>query len=88
MSANSRQDVADAEHLLQAVRKEWMARNGVRGVGIGLIRNKAGFVTEQVGIQVTVSRKLPEDEVPKDELFPKRLGRFRVQILEGEPGLE
>jgi hypothetical protein len=88
MNQDTRQDVADAERLLDGVREDWMSRTGVRAVGVGLIRDEHHVVTKEVGIQVTVIRKLPEEQVPKDELFPPRLGRFRVQLIEGKPGLE
>ena len=88
MSQQRSTDVAEAKRLLDEVRGDWMTRRGVRAVAVALLRDRQGHLTEEVGIQVTVVRKLPAEQVPAGERLPAGLGRFRVQLIEGEPGLE
>ena len=87
MSQPREADVAEAIAELDRVRAEWLSRPGVNGVDVGLL-TREGRLTDDVGIRVKVRRKLPPDEVPEDELFPPRLGRFPVQVTESTPAPE
>jgi len=75
---------ATAQSLLASVAEEWMDRPGV--VSVEVARRRAGGVpTDEVGIRVTVARKLPRAEVPEGELFPATLGDVPVDVVEGRP---
>lgn len=74
--------MAAAVAALEPVRHEWMQRSGVVGVDVGFMRRQ-GIPTSEVGIRVTVRKKLPAHLVPEGELFPRELDGIPVQIREG-----
>jgi hypothetical protein len=73
-----------AQEALSGVADEWMSRPGVVSVEVAR-RREAGVPTDEVGIRVTVAKKLPVDEVPDAELFPQALGDVPVDVVEGRP---
>jgi len=72
---------------LNKVRKEWLKRPGVTAVDVGY-KIKGGELTDEVAIRVHVQRKLPPEAVPEHELFPERLGKFSVDVIEATYGLQ
>ncbi len=81
-------EVAHAERALGEVIDEWMARRGVLSVEVAR-RWRNGEPTSEVGIRIVVEEKLPRDQVPPGELFPRRLAGFAVDVEQGKsPGLQ
>ena len=77
-----------AQVALVKVAGDWMSRSGVVSVEVAR-RWKDGAPTDQVGIRVTVERKLPRNDVPESELFPSSLDGSPVDVVEGRrPQLE
>lgn len=76
--------VKSAEDALGKVSRDWMARKGVVSVEVAR-RWKDGAPTAEVGIRVTVDRKLPPEDVPAGELFPQALEGVPVDLVEGAP---
>lgn len=82
-----RADVEAAQRALEAVRDEWIGRRGV--VSVDVARASRGRVPGSPCIRVTLERKLPPEEVPAGELFPRDHDGVRVELVEGSPsGLE
>ncbi len=82
MSGASSSDVADAVRELDSVRADWLRRPGVTGVDVGFSRTGGGAVA----IRVYVERKLPRAALPEHDVFPERLGRFPVEVIEATFG--
>ena len=80
--------MADSEHVktateaLDAVRGEWMSRQGVISVDVAR-RWIEGVPTDEVGIRVTVAKVLPPENVPEGEVFPEELKGVPVDLVEG-----
>ena len=80
--------MADPEHVktateaLDAVRGEWMSRQGVISVEVAR-RWIDGAPTSEVGVRVTVEKKLAPEDVPSGEMFPETLGDVPVDVVEG-----
>ena len=70
---------------LDKVRKDWLKRPGVTSVDVGY-KIKGGRPTDELAIRVHIKRKLPPEMVSQAELFPERLGRFSVDVIEAEYG--
>lgn len=82
------EQVKAASDALDAVRSDWMSRQGVISVEVAR-RWIDGVPTDKVGIRVTVEKILPLEEVPEGEVFPKELESTPVDIVEGSiPALE
>lgn len=73
-----------AQNALAKVAGDWMSRPGVVAVEVAR-RWQEGAPTDQVGIRVTVQRKLPRNEIPSSELFPRSLEGIPVDVVEGRP---
>ena len=73
-----------AQAALAKVAGNWMSRSGVVSVEVAR-RWRDGAPTDEVGIRVTVQRKLPRGEVSSSELFPSSLEGFPVDVVEGRP---
>ena len=73
-----------AQKALAKVAGDWMSRPGVVAVEVAR-RWQDNAPTDQVGIRVTVQRKLPRNEVPSSELFPRSLEGIPVDVVEGRP---
>ena len=65
----------------ESVEKTWLGWSNVHGVGIGCktVNNQK---TEEIAICVLTEKKLPENEVRADELLPRRVGGFPVDVVE------
>jgi hypothetical protein len=73
-----------AQEALAKVAGDWMSRPGVVAVEVAR-RWQHGAPTDQVGIRVTVERKLPRSAVAESELFPSSLDGIPVDVVEGRP---
>ena len=88
MTNPDRDIVKAAEAALERVAAAWMARRGVVGVEVAR-RWRGGAPTDEVVIRVTVERKLPDDQVPDAERFPRELEGIPVDVVEGRrPSLQ
>lgn len=58
-----------------------MAKPNVVGVALGYVREN-GSPTDQKGIVVMVSKKVPESELTAKELIPHELDGVRVDVQE------
>lgn len=58
-----------------------LSRPNVVAVGVGFM-SRGGETTEQVGIVVSVSRKLPPAELPPQALLPRELDGVPVDVVE------
>jgi hypothetical protein len=76
--------VKTAQHALEKVAGDWMARRGVVSVEVAR-RWRDGAPTNEVGIRVTVAKKLPPEDVPAGELLPEELEGVPVDVVEGKP---
>ena len=73
-----------AQAALAKVAADWMSRSGVVSVAVAR-RWRNGAPTDEVGIRVTVERKLSRSEIPSSELFPSSLEGIPVDVVEGRP---
>ena len=64
--------ISKLRHLLELNRKQLLSFPNVRTVGIGYVMVN-GKRTEELGIIVGVSEKLPESELPRDGILLKYL---------------
>ena len=74
--------VKTATEALDAVRSEWMSRQGVISVEVAR-RWIDGVPTDEVGIRVTVAKVLPPESIPTGEVFPEDLQGVPVDLVEG-----
>ena len=83
----SQAEIAEATAELDKVRQNWLNRPGVTAVDVGY-KIKDGQLTDELAIRVHVQRKLPPEALKEHDMFPKRLGRFSVDVIEASYGLE
>ena len=74
-------DYKTAEDALRKHRDRLMAYPNVESVGIGY-REQGGEETEELCISVSVSRKLPDDELPRESVLPRTLDGVGVDVIE------
>ena len=65
----------DLEAAIRQAEKQLMSKANVTGVGIG---ERGG----QTVIQVMVTRKLPESELPAGEVIPKKVAGYPTDVVE------
>lgn len=85
MKKFSDEEVNSAKTELAKVQKEWSRRPGVTAVDIGY-KVTGGQLQDELAIRVHVKRKRSLEELSEDEVFPSRLGRFAVDVIEAEYG--
>jgi hypothetical protein len=91
MPAPTKKRVDDAIAALDTVRRAWLRRPGVTAVDVGFAI-KGEEMTDEVAVRVHVARKVPVAELAKSEVFnsssgtPKKVGAFRVDVIEAEYG--
>lgn len=68
---------------LDKVRREWLNRQGVTAVDVGYKITSDKFM-DILAIRVHVKRKLPSHAISNYELFPNRLGKFSVDVIEAD----
>jgi hypothetical protein len=72
------------QHALEVKRRyerSLLSRPNVVAVGVGFM-SRGGQVTDQVGIVVSVSRKLPASALPPQALIPRDLDGVPVDVVE------
>ena len=83
--------VGDAVASLDSVRRQWLRRPGVTAVDVGF-KIKGDELTDDVAIRVHVARKIPVDDLVKNEVFnetgsaPQKVGGFPVDVIEASYG--
>ena len=85
MKKFSDEEVESAKTELARVRKEWLCRPGVTAVDIGY-KMIGGHLQDELAIRVHIKRKRLLEELSEDEVFPSRLGRFAVDVIEADYG--
>ena len=70
-----------AESVLESVRGDWLARDGVTAVDLGF-KWSAGRMSDQLAIRVHVANKKAEVELSAGQLFPKEIQGIPVDIIE------
>lgn len=83
MATFNPEQMEQATAVLNSVREEWLARNGVTAVDLGF-KWSQGLMTGALSIRVHVSEKRPASELSEAELFPKMLQGFPVDVIEAE----
>jgi len=81
MAEISGSDIARAEKILDAVREDWLERPGVVAVDLGY-KWVSGQMTSELSIRVHVISKKRRSFVPKNEIFPEKLGGIKVDVIE------
>lgn len=87
MTTVSPEKMEQATAVLNAVRDDWLARDGVTAVDLGF-KWSQGLMTGKLSIRVHVAQKRPEAELSDDDLFPEEVDGIPVDVLEGEYGLQ
>ena len=87
MTTFSPEEMEHATAVLESVREEWLAREGVTAVDLGF-KWSQGLMTGKLSIRVHVANKRPVAELSEDELFPKELEGIPVDVIEAEYGLQ
>jgi endonuclease G len=70
-----------AEAVLESVRDDWLARDGVTAVDLGF-KWTAGRMSDQLAIRVHVVKKKAKVELTGGQLFPKEIQGIPVDIIE------
>ncbi len=83
MATFNPEQMEQATAVLNSVREEWLARDGVTAVDLGF-KWSQGLMTGQLAIRVHVAEKLPVAALPEAELFPKTLQGILVDVIEAE----
>ncbi len=81
MSLISPEEMARAESVLEAVREEWLRRDGVTAVDLGF-KWRQGRMTDQLAIRVHVVKKKRTADLPAGELFPREVQGIPVDVIE------
>ncbi len=87
MTTFSPEQMEKATAVLNTVREEWLAREGVTAVDLGF-KWSEGLMTGKLSIRVHVSQKKPLSELSEAEMFPKEIDGIPVDVLEAEYGLQ
>jgi hypothetical protein len=87
MTIFSPEEMEQATAVLNSVRDEWMARQGVTAVDLGFKWSR-GLMTGKLSIRVHVAQKLPLADLTEADLFPSELEGIPVDVIEAEYGLQ
>lgn len=87
MTTFSPEQMAHATAVLNAVRDEWLARDGVTAVDLGF-KWSQGLMTGKLSLRVHVAQKRPAADLSDAELFPKEVEGIPVDVIEAEYGLQ
>lgn len=87
MTTFSPEQMEQATAVLNSVREEWLARDGVTAVDLGF-KWSEGLMTGKLSIRVHVAQKLPVSELTEADLFPKEIAGFPVDVIEAEYGIQ
>lgn len=82
---NRRRNEAEMKRVMPVLEKYheliWRQPN-VHGFGPGNLEDENGEETEEFGITVYVTKKVPQDQLPPEDRIPDRVGCVRIQIIE------
>lgn len=81
------EEMEHATAVLNSVRDDWLARDGVTAVDLGF-KWSHGLMTGKLSIRVHVAKKLPTDELSEADLFPSEIEGIPVDVIEAEYGLQ
>ncbi|MCA9897430.1 MAG: hypothetical protein H6654_09250 [Ardenticatenaceae bacterium] len=87
MTTFSPEQMAQATAVLNSVREEFLAREGVTAVDLGF-KWSQGLMTGKLSIRVHVATKRPLSELTETELFPKEIDGIPVDVIEAQYGLQ
>ncbi|WP_420641167.1 hypothetical protein [Candidatus Leptofilum sp.] len=87
MTTFSPEQMAQATAVLNSVREDWLAREGVTAVDLGF-KWSQGLMTGRLSIRVHVSQKRPEADLTEAELFPEEIEGIPVDVIQAEYGLQ
>jgi endonuclease G len=87
MTTFSPEQIEQATAVLNSIREEWLARDGVTAVDLGF-KWSEGLMTGTLSIRVHVAQKLPMSELSEAELFPKEIEGIPVDVIEAEYGIQ
>ena len=87
MSMFSPEEMEHATAVLNSVRDDWLARDGVTAVDLGF-KWSQGLMTGKLSIRVHVAQKRPLAELAEADLFPEELEGIPVDVLEAQYGLQ
>jgi endonuclease G len=87
MTTFTPEEMAHATAVLNNVRDNWLAREGVTAVDLGF-KWSQGLMTGKLSIRVHVAQKRPLAELTESELFPKEIEGIPVDIIEAQYGLQ
>lgn len=87
MNTFSSEQMAHATAVLNSVREEWLARDGVTAVDLGF-KWSQGLMTGKLSLRVHVAQKRPVAELSEAELFPEEVDGIPVDVIEAEYGLQ
>lgn len=78
----SKQDIlVKAKSVLETHREQLLSKANVVGVGVGLQQSK-GHYTDTLALIVLVTQKLPPEALADDDLLPKEIEGFPVDVQE------
>jgi len=78
----SKQDMlVKAKSVLETHREDLLSKANVVGVGVGLQQSK-GRYTDTLALIVLVTKKLPPEELSDNDLLPKEIEGFPVDVQE------
>ncbi|GJM42608.1 MAG: hypothetical protein DHS20C20_28900 [Ardenticatenaceae bacterium] len=87
MTTFNPEEMEHATAVLNSVRDNWLARDGVTAVDLGF-KWSQGLMTGKLSIRVHVSQKKPLAELTEADLFPEELEGIPVDVIEAEYGLQ
>ncbi|MEZ4594073.1 MAG: hypothetical protein R3D55_23470 [Chloroflexota bacterium] len=87
MTTFSPEQMAQATAVLNSVREDWLARDGVTAVDLGF-KWSQGLMTGKLSIRVHVAQKRPLSQLTEAEMFPKEIEGIPVDVIEAEYGLQ
>ncbi len=87
MTSISPEKMEHATAVLNSVREEWLARDGVTAVDLGF-KWSQGLMTGTLSIRVHVAEKKPVSELSEEDLFPEEIEGIPVDVIEAEYGLQ
>lgn len=87
MTTFSPEEMEHATAILNSVRDDWLARDGVTAVDLGF-KWSHGLMTGKLSIRVHVAKKLPTDALSEADLFPSEIEGIPVDVIEAEYGLQ
>ncbi|MBN2007516.1 MAG: hypothetical protein JXA21_29490 [Anaerolineae bacterium] len=77
----TQQNLSQVRQVSQQAIPDFFQRRNVVGVGIGY-KNSQGQATEQLGLIISVTQKLPAEQLAEQDLIPKSFGGLVTDVVE------